>query len=83
MKGEDRRLLTVWPFVFQSFHLFFQNFRLGEDNGSRLYSLRDYDGDPWGIEGHLGAPKLVPFLLPPPQQESEGRGENFSLAIIF
>jgi hypothetical protein len=26
---------------------------------------------------------LVPFLLPPPQQESEGRGEDFSLAIIF
>jgi hypothetical protein len=37
----------------------------------------------WGIEGHLGAPKLVPFLLPPPQQESEGRGDNFSLAITF
>lgn len=41
-----------------------------------LYGI--YDGDPWGIEGHLGAPKLVPFLLPPPQQESEGRGEFFT-----
>ena len=83
MKGEARRLLRVSPFVFQSIHLFFQNFRLGKDNGSRLYSLRDYDGDPWGIEGRPGAPKLVPFLLPPPQGKSEGRGENFSLAIIF
>jgi len=82
-KGEPRRLFAVSPFVFCLFHLVFAHSRLGQDNGSRLYSLRDYDGDPWGIEGHLGAPKLVPFLLPPPQQEGEGRGENFSLAIIF